>query len=545
MANALERAQFLERLRREPYYIPMVYERCRRDILFWFDWFAITYDPRIDRLTGKPRGVIPFDLYPFQREVILEIQKHIDEGRDLLIEKCRDMGISWILLTVYFWYWLFGKDANFRLGSRNINEVDKPGDMSTMFEKLREELRSQPDFLRPEGFNWGRHATFTRLINPENGCSIIGETANPSFGRSARNTSAALDEHAFWEAGDAAWESCGATTPCRIAVSTPNGSFNRFARMAQRKIADQPDKLTLYWHLNPTHDQAWYEEQKKRYTPSGLAREVEISYALSIEGGVFEMFQQALHVVPMSLTPDLNNPHHLWQPNPELPITVSFDFGRTCCALFMQIDPWYNVDVFHEIILDNSSTENLARAVLATMDKYNDIHPLRQASLVAAQLREQGNNGVVGYTFQYTGDPAGQTNPWQLNQSFSDHDVLRDKGLWPLQVDKVVRARNRLQSGVTLLQSMLSTRFRNRERILIRNADKCPVLIQALQGEYRYKTDNNGDVTNTIHEIHPIEDVVDCLRYGVLQFADIMPETIQRHTDQGRGVIRSNYEFPI
>lgn len=539
MADKRARTALLARIEQEPRLAALEKIKCKRDILHWFDWYAYTYDPR-NGPNGRPIGVIPFELYDFQREAVLEIYDSIINGRDILIEKSRDMGITWVVVSVFIYCFLFVPDFAGRVGSRNVNEVDKMGDIGTLFEKMRLIYRFTPHFLRPLGFNEARHMTYLRLVNPENRATIVGETANPSFGRSGRNTAALFDEMAFWESGDAAWEACGQTTPCRIAVSTPNGSSNRFGKMANRKIPDQPKKLTYHWKQHPKHDDAWYEFQKTRYTKSGLAREVDISYTLSLEGKVFEMFEYGLHVKQVSIKPNTYNPHKLWTPDPNIPITIAFDFGRVCAALFSQIDDYYNIDVFHEIVLDGEqgrpkgSTEELAIAVLAWMDKYNAIHP----------YRDPRNPQLAAYSYQYTGDPAGATKPWQQNEAFSDHDILSQRGIYPLQVDKVIRAKNRLQSGISLLQTIFNTRHNGRERLYIHNPDKCPTLIAALQGEYRYKSDRNGDTTETIDEKHPYEDVVDDLRYTVLQFADILPD-IGDMPNSGKNVVESPYVFPV
>lgn len=540
MANLRERSILLAKLIKSEELQAVELEVCRRDVLHWFSFWAMTYDPRFIKGSSKPIGIIPFELYPFQIEAVTEVYQSILQGTDLAIEKSRDMGVTWLVIGVFVYCFIFLPDFAGRLGSRNVNEVDRAGDISTLFEKARLMYRCLPHFMRPYGFNEGRHMTYLKLVNPVNRATLVGETANPSFGRSGRNTAALFDEMAFWEAADAAWEACGQTSPCRLAVSTPNGSANRFAKMTQRKIPDAPKKLTLHWKLHPKHDEAWYAFQKTRYTRSGLAREVDISYAQSLEGKVFEMFEYGLHVKQVQLNPEKRNPHKLYVPNPDLPITIAFDFGRVCAALFAQVDDYYNIDVFHEIVLDGTegrgtgSTEELAIATLATMDRYNALHP----------RRDPRSPETAAYSYQFTGDPAGATKPWQQNEAFSDHDILAQRGLYPLQIDKVIRAKNRMQSGVSLLQTIFNSRFNNRERMYIHNPDKTPILISALQGEYRYNADKNGDLTETIVQKHPYEDVVDDLRYIVLQFADVLPDQPDMPTYQ-QAVLESPYVFPV
>jgi len=506
------------------------------NILYFFDYYAYTYDPRINAENNRPIGETPFNQYEFQREMVVYLLDSITHRYDLLIEKSRDMGVSWTALIVLLHQWLYTPGFSAILGSRNVDYVDKPGSINTMFEKLRVAIRALPRFMRPLGFQMNKHATYLKLINPVNGNAIVGETANSEFGRAGRATVALLDELAFWETADTAWEACGQTTDTRWAVSTPNGMNNRFGKMANGKLQDQPKKLTYHWKRHPKHDHIWYEKQKKRYTRTGLAREVDLSYAQSLEGQIFDMFDYGRHVKTTETLVSPANPDGLYIPDPLRPITIAFDFGKVCCALFSQIDDYYNVDVFHEVILglgldSTGTTEDLAKATLATMDRYNRLNPLRGK-----------DSSVTGYAYRFTGDPAGQTKPWQATKAFSDHDILSNHGLSPLQLDNVLTSIKRLANGVTLLQTMFSTRFTNRERIQIHNPDKVPMLIAALQGEYRYKVDRNQDVLDTIHEKHPYEDVMDCLRYTVLQFANTLPDNPASKKPERR---KSNLVFPV
>ena len=113
--------------------------RCENDIMFWIDLFCWTKDPR------KDPDILPFITYDaFQKDSILEIEMAIDKGYDLLGEKSRDMGASWMLLYVFQHKWLFEDGSDFRLGSRKEEFVDQTGDIDTLFEKLRFNLERQP-----------------------------------------------------------------------------------------------------------------------------------------------------------------------------------------------------------------------------------------------------------------------------------------------------------------------------------------------------------------------------------------------------------------
>ena len=231
-----------------------VWQKCATDIMFWIDLFCWTKDPRVDP------DVLPFIAYDaFQKDSILEIQSAIDNQHDLLAEKSRDMGASWMVLYVLQHKWLFEDGSDFRIGSRKEEFVDQTGDIDTLFEKLRFNLERQPKFLMPIGFNWQKHSGHMRLINPFNGNAIIGESANEDFGSGGRRKAILLDEYSKWDQkiAKACWTSTADVSKCRIPISTPKGSGNKFAILA-KGTKEKIRKLTLHWTLHPEKSKGAY-----------------------------------------------------------------------------------------------------------------------------------------------------------------------------------------------------------------------------------------------------------------------------------------------
>ena len=68
-----------------------------------------------------------------------------------------------------------------------------------------------------------------RILNPENGSSIVGE-AGDNIGRGARTSIYFKDESAYYEHADAIDAALSQTSNCKIDVSTPNGPGNPFYR---------------------------------------------------------------------------------------------------------------------------------------------------------------------------------------------------------------------------------------------------------------------------------------------------------------------------
>src|SRR4030066_215877 len=87
------RSEIISRCIGDPEYQEKIIELCRRDPIVWINLFAWTNDPK------KPERMrIPFILYEdFQDKFIWDLVHAIDEGRDLVIEKTREIGATWLV----------------------------------------------------------------------------------------------------------------------------------------------------------------------------------------------------------------------------------------------------------------------------------------------------------------------------------------------------------------------------------------------------------------------------------------------------------------
>lgn len=280
--NLVYRYKIIAKCANDPKGTAIVLDRCRNDILFWVNTFVMTYNPR-----GNKDSVIPFISYGFQDEFILELKESIENGDDILVDKSRDMGISWCVLIVFTWFWLFkGEGMDFLCGSRKEEYVDKIGDLSTLLEKVRFIIRNQPKWMRPQGYVEKEHATFMRIRNPKTKSLIKGESMNQNFSRGGRQKAILMDELAFWQDDEAAWRSSADTTPCRIAISTPQGFNNKFAKL---RHGGNIKVKSFHWSQHPDKSQEWYDEECRRrnYDKVEIAQELDISYEGSEEGVLF------------------------------------------------------------------------------------------------------------------------------------------------------------------------------------------------------------------------------------------------------------------
>ncbi len=352
-ANLEYRASLLAQMESDPAFAGMVRALCARDIFFWINVMCWTHNPRLDL------SFLPFISYPFQDDYVRSLVSAIESGEDLVIEKSRDMGISWLTLYVFQHYWQFGGSGNdFHLGSDKEDLVDRLDDPRALFQKLRFNIDRQPGVLLPLGYSKGKHDHFLRIVNPDTGSAITGESNNPNFSRGGRYRAVMYDEFAFWRHTDqSAWRSGSDTTRCKVAISSANGKNNHFYRLRSGD-AGGSKVIRLHWTLHPeknrrvnpefiaeikqklgvqprSHDKAiyllshseiaadvanmldwptefecfqtsgWYEYEKSRRSREDLAAEVDIDYAASVANRAAENWRESVHVREYVYNPDL------------------------------------------------------------------------------------------------------------------------------------------------------------------------------------------------------------------------------------------------
>ena len=260
--------------------------RAKEFIMHWMD----TYDPR--RADSK---WIPFIFFNRQAELIDffdSLQKDQESG---LVEKCRDAGATWLSCAYSVHQFLFVKECSIGWGSRKELLVDKIGDPDSIFEKLRLLLRRIPSIFMPEGWNTKEHATYMKMINPENGATITGE-AGSNIGRGGRKSIYFKDESAHYEQPLLIEAALGDNTNVQIDISSVNGVGNPFHNRRESGVEWSPSRIIppgfvrvfiIDWRDHPAKTQDWYDTRRSKFEREGMlhvfAQEVERNYAASVE----------------------------------------------------------------------------------------------------------------------------------------------------------------------------------------------------------------------------------------------------------------------
>ena len=306
----IKRAEYSSVAQSNPHAQQLVWATCKNEqnsadgCIFFVENFCWTFDPRSENKN------LPIVLFDYQKDFIRDVVQHIDEGRNFLIEKSRDMGMSWLMVYIFLWYWLFRDGVNLLLGSYKEKLVDDGSNSDALFGKLEFTIRNLPPWMLPRKFKLNKHRTKLKLLNPENNNIISGDTMNAQFGRGARKTAIFYDELGFWDTAKEAWEAGSQTTACQIANSTPHGR-NFYWKL---RNSNKMDVLTLHWKLHPLKDQQWYEFEKARSSEETVAQEIDLKYDKSLEGRVYREWE-----------PDVG----YYEYNPNLALYVGADWGNS------------------------------------------------------------------------------------------------------------------------------------------------------------------------------------------------------------------------
>lgn len=262
--------------------------RSKLDPAYFISNCCYTFDPK------REPYHFPFKLFPFQVEYVATLREAIEEGTDIMVEKCREMGATYTTLYVMLWFWMYIPGSNFLVGSRKEDYVDNTkanGELAnkeeSLFGKLEYTLNRMNPYFLPRGFSMGKHMTFMSLINPENGNVISGESSNANFSRGGRQKAILLDEFAFWDNDSAAWGSTADTTNCRIALTTPGIRPSKAKKLRFGEDEEEIKIITLPYDLDPRKDQAWLDAQRKRRSKEDFAREIMIDWQGSLTGVVY------------------------------------------------------------------------------------------------------------------------------------------------------------------------------------------------------------------------------------------------------------------
>lgn len=252
---------------------------------------------------------------------------------------------------------------------------------------------------------------------------------------------------------------------------------------------------------------AYYERLSRGQSPAWIKRYVNAEYGDDPSGSaVFkETFKRSFHTVTLSRPGAEPERKHALEPVYGYPLIVAQDFGRNPCALICQMDHKGRGLVLEEIVSEDIGLE---------------LH-LRQGLLPVLNKQEYAGRQVI-----VIGDPSGRQRSTSYEET--SFDVVKRAGLraYPAPTNDINK---RLRAVDALLLQQ-----RDGGPALMIDADRCPTLVLALQGRYRYAKRKNGQLSPLPEKLHPWSDLADDLQYFCLVVQGGMHEYLTNRIERVR-----------
>ena len=370
-----------------------------------------------DELADNP--LVPMEHQVDLLEHWLDLERLSADGlirfNNALVEKSRQMGMTWWLAYVVWWLLTY-HDVAGGYSNMNSSEVDDGGAASTpdsFFGKVRHiHERVPPRFRAPLQFRGGN----APLIRYRGGSGFIvgrGAVVNPGRGGTYRYW--IVDEAARFPHGEAAHAALARAVPSgRLYNSTPYGEGNVYFRLIDTKpegyiftryhwtehplygkdkhvaavapdwdtgedgyiVEQETDEMNdtadncalceatvagVAWSAEtPTSHRypgkmtsTWYERAVLDLTDDQVAAELDIDYAGSLPARVYTEFDEHVHVVD-------EIPY-----TPRMGVELALDYGLDCTAIAILQDHPNEIRQIGELEISDANVDDVSRALIA------------------------------------------------------------------------------------------------------------------------------------------------------------------------------------
>lgn len=404
-----------------------------------------------------------------------------------LVEKSRQMGMTWILAYLVWWI-LSYHDVGGGYTNMNASEVDDGGEASTtdsFFGKVRFIHDHVPPRHRAQLKFRGGNAPLIRRTGSS--AFIVGRGAVMNPGRGGTYRYWLVDEAARFPHGEAAHAALDRAVPHgRVYNSTPYGEGNVYFRLLDERprnwrfvnyhwtghplyghgkhvsavgpdpergieghMSEQPDvdaqnaadrcelcKGTLAgipWKASDPLSHRyqgkmvspWYDDAVVGLTDDQVASELDIDYAGSLPARVYTEFDERVHVVDQL--------HY----NDRLPIELAFDYGLDITAVAIIQDTPGEILQIGEVETTDAAPDEVSRAI---------VHTLASIGVPKGVLHPH-----VLATMFCVGDPAGDYREVgtgkSIAQQYADNHFIITSPAKPWSVAKTILTTKRILQG--------------------------------------------------------------------------------------------------
>lgn len=506
------------------------------DPCFFMAIFGVLFDPKgepdltvVDgevEVLDKPPAWYPWIPYPFQVETVRWYQevrklKHGSRGRgDGVVEKSRDMGITWTFCLIASHSWLFDNDSTFGLISykEDLVKDDSPKGMMYKVKSLLGIGRARipercfapgtpyhmaptrlPEWLIPSGFDPKIHSHQLSLKHPTKTNQITGESTTSKSGIGDRQGAVFIDEGAKNDKLMDIWTGLAAVTHHRFVFSSADRQYGddmyilaSKGRMASANPAlAGPSFLSLPYHHHPLRDgERWLESERARFegTDNAFKREYLIEWNADSSALVYP---SAEHIVPGE-----------YDYNPlagDTTITIDPGLRDPTAIQFYQYQPVEGgYHMFDAITLDVTSAEFLTPILMG----WPPGHEMRLKAGYA-EATDQGDIQEImdrmwelrknGKPVKFVGDPYGDNAGGANSQSFYTTMYLTSRDLnaqYPDLPPFSITVLTKYDEGARYHRARKEALTRLIPNIRFNNTPRVRYVVTALQ-EHRYKPYNS------------------------------------------------------
>ena len=280
--------------------------KCKADKRYFATRYVFTLD---EDEADKEQRIKLYPQYPY----LLDLIQQLEEPGEWVIDKSRQMIVSWTMMSVIALHGLlFEKAFSMLISTVNQGKLDNGGSESTpksLFGKLRFSLEKLPDWMKAQ------HkivVSQNKIINHHTGAFIDGETAQ-NAGRGGQYLKIFCDEFAHFENQGAIHANLtGSTYQWLIYGSTPPTKLHHddvFVAIADDPEAYDFKRLELHWTKHPLRYNGeidpegrptsnWYRQKvKKMGDPDIVAVELDMQRGGLKGARVYPEFNPEIHVV--------------------------------------------------------------------------------------------------------------------------------------------------------------------------------------------------------------------------------------------------------
>ena len=400
-------------------------EKCSKDPIYFITNYV--------KIVHPIRGIVPFNLYNFQKRIVTEIDGH----RFNVIKKFRQAGVTTIMCAYSLWKIIFEHNKLVMVVSIGDRES------TTFLTRVVGMYDDLPSWMQPKVKEKNKHNLILTT-----GSRIRSQPAGA--GRSEAVSLLIVDEAAFIDRMREFWAAVYPTLSTggdAVLLSTVNGMSNLYYELYNGAVKGQNtfNVIDIHWKEHPEYTEEWAEEMRPALGERMWRQEYECAFL-----GTGENFldTHTLTVLNDNINPDYvsmaSDYLRVWK-SPEqyhtyvLCADPSFGRGRDHSAF--HIINLYNGEQVAEFYSNKTSIKDFAKIIKDEATKYN----------TAYVVVERNNLGIA--LIQELWDNLEYDNLWA--------DEKNDIGI-------LVNAKNREIILSHLEEGLRTTKFRvNSERTLM------------------------------------------------------------------------------